>query len=40
MERIQKGKVFCALGRQPYSRLGEKAKELFTVVITLRVSEE
>lgn len=40
MERIQQGKVFCALGRKPYSRLGEKAKELFTVLLTLRVSEE
>lgn len=28
MERIQHGKVVCALGRKPYSRLGETAKEL------------
>lgn len=40
MERIQQEKMFCALGRKSYSRQGEKAKELFTVLITEKVSEE
>lgn len=40
VERIQQGKMFCALGRKPYSRQEEKAKELFTLLITEKVSEE
>jgi len=32
--------MLCAAERKPYSRQGEKAKELFTALITGKVSEE
>lgn len=38
--KIQRGQMLCAAERKPYSRQGEKAKELFTALITEKVSEE